>query len=415
MRIDLQLTSTSLIAAFICESLPVPSPVFPVVHSATEVSLHTCATCNESSCSRHEGALPPVTWNRPSPVTAFLVDAHWPEFDLYLQKTRLADDWLFLPLSSKIAQGVRLPQYAWLTEGFAHVRTFPLQTFLRSVKVRRLSSQGAARQTELLRTSAVAARAMAARVPYGASHLVVDQTLLPALWQSGSLGGRTFDVLLHRLPIHLLHQRLDHVAACWPQSPTAADFRASSVVVEAEREALAAARHVITPHCELAGIFADRAIKLDWQLPSDSLPHPLALQTDGETPRLLFPGPTAARKGAYVLREALRGMDLELVWRGSELEGTEFWQSLPNRRLAASSKHRDGTPPTRITAVVQPSYLEHQPRLLLRALAAGIPVITTLHSGLDPHPKLHIIDPQDQDSLQAVLQSEITSARSLLR
>lgn len=45
------------------------------------------------------------------------------------------------------------------------------------------------------------ARIYARRIPYTATHLVVSQNLLPHLWREGALAGRTFDVLMTRLPL----------------------------------------------------------------------------------------------------------------------------------------------------------------------------------------------------------------------
>ena len=84
---------------------------------------------------------------------------------------------------------------------------------------------------------------------------------------------------------------------------------------------------------------------------------------------ILFPASALGRKGAYELRAALSGLDAELVVAGGATEHDgAFWDGLKVRRL-------DGRMPERLAAVVLPAVVEHQPRALLRALAAGIPVI----------------------------------------
>ncbi len=384
LRIDLRLTATELIATFVTDITEKPRPTFALVESPVHLA-ETCATCHETNCSRHQ---PAALIDAES--TAFLVDSFTPEFDRYIQATRTPGDHLVQPID-----GTRwhLPQYGWSTAGFNSIETFPVTTLIRSLRMRKLSQQGAARQTEAIRSSALLASHMAKRIPHTVSHIVVEQTLLSALWESGCLGGRTFDVLMRRLPMRLLQQRLDAVAARWPQSPTAADFRASSHHLDLEEEALSCARRLITPHHELAALFPGRAIVRDWITPSGG---GFTLQTDGQIPRFFFPGPVAARKGAYLLREALEGMPVELLWRGSELEGPNFWGTLPNRRVPL--------PDQSIAAVVQPAFLEDQPRTLLRALACGVPVIATAASGLPPLPGVTLIDPSDPASLRATLQ-----------
>ena len=59
---------------------------------------------------------------------------------------------------------------------------------------------------------------------------------------------------------------------------------------------------------------------LDWDLPRG------AQRTPGE--RIVFPGPTVARKGAYELRAAARQLGLTIVPLGSELEGPGFWEGV---------------------------------------------------------------------------------------
>ena len=94
------------------------------------------------------------------------------------------------------------------------------------------------------------------------------QNLLPYLWRTGYLAGRTFDVLMTSLPMNTLHEVLDDAARRHPDSPTLSDFRAPREIVEAEREALDRARRVVTPHREIARRFGARALLLPWVVPS---------------------------------------------------------------------------------------------------------------------------------------------------
>ena len=56
-----------------------------------------------------------------------------------------------------------------------------------------------------------------------------------------------------------------------------------------------------------------------------------------------------------------------------------------------------------VFAVVLPAHVEHAPRLLLRALACGLPVIATPACGLVAAPGLEIVEAGDVSGLRAAL------------
>jgi hypothetical protein len=93
--------------------------------------------------------------------------------------------------------------------------------------------------------------ATARKIPVECTHLVISQNLLPFLYESGVLGGRTFDVLMTRLPFEKLHERLDAAFSTHQGSATLRDFRASEKLVTLENKALTLARNIITPHSEI--------------------------------------------------------------------------------------------------------------------------------------------------------------------
>ncbi len=320
----------------------------------------SCETCGMISCFRHPSAagLPQ------SAITAWVVDAFQPEHASYVEANRAPGDQLLLPLDSR---RWRVGPYRWPGAGFARVHEAPWQVLRRSWVSRRLASQGAARQRALLRMDEQLAGAFERRLPALATHLVISQNLLPWLWQSGALGGRTFDVLMTRLPMNELERVLDEAAAARPQSPTLADFRAPSSVATAEKEALAAAKHWITPHTGIAALAGDRARPLAWSIPGG--------REVRRGTKLVFPASTLGRKGAWELREALRELRLPLVLGGPVLEGSGFWDGIET--TPASADWLDGA-----AAVVLPAWVEHQPRRLLQAVAAGVPVIASAACGL---------------------------------
>jgi hypothetical protein len=121
-----------------------------------------------------------------------------------------------------------------------------------------------------------------------------------------------------------------------------------------------------------------RAHKLAWHWPDPPTPRPAAISD--APPLVLFPGPTAGRKGAYELRAAAAALGFRLRVVGADLEGAGFWQGVPTERLP-----RAATPDAMlagVSLVCAPSHVEGAPRLLLRAARAGVPVVASKACGL---------------------------------
>jgi hypothetical protein len=234
------------------------------------------------------------------------------------------------------------------------------------------------------------AEGFAKRLPAFATHVVVSQNLLPFLWKGGYLGGRTFDVLMTRLPMRELQRTLDRAAAAHPESATLADFRAPEDLVRAETEALAAARQWITPHSAIAKLAESRAVKLAWDLPK------AAKATRGEW--LVFPASTLGRKGAWELRSVARKMNQPVRLRGPVLEQADFWNGVHTEE--AGEEWLAGA-----KAVVLPAWVEHQSRRLLRAVAAGVPVIASEACGLEGVPGVTTIPAEDEKALLEAVRS----------
>jgi hypothetical protein len=356
-----------------------------------DVRAHSCHSCGMEACFRHRDLAAKPNTPLPQGRTAFLVDEKTPEFARYLEETHRSDDLLGIPLD-----GLRWkrPQYAWQQEGYAQVTTATAETLARAFAARRLGRYGAARLQAQLDGAETLARRFAHALTTDVNHLCVSQTLLPFLWREGYLGGRTFDVLMTRLPLETLHHRLEAAAEAHPErAGTLTEFRAPQWLVEAEAAALAAANRLITPHREIAAQFPGHALPLDWSLP-------IAKPTTWGN-AIAFPGPTAARKGAYELREVARACDLEVVLLGNELEGEDFWKGVRTRRATPASGQNwlEG-----VGVVVQPALLEDRPRLLLTALAAGIPVIATPACGLGDLPNVLTVPFGNSGALQAAIQ-----------
>lgn len=378
-RIEAYLTKNELVVR-ICSLAGKNRILLPLAPSAKGKRANSCATCGQEQCHHwHE-----VERQEGTASTAFLVDQWLPEYGPVLDELA-AEAILFRPLDGR---RWKRSKYAWPVNGFARTREFTILALRRAFIQRRLAEQGAARQQALLAASQELAKAYAQALPFEVRHLVVSQSLLPFLWREGVLGGRTFDVLMSRLPMDEIHYRLDAVAAKHPERRLLSDFRAPDDIVSAESEALAASSRQITAHAEVA-----RACNSPWLLP-----WPESGKLEWSPGRaIVFPGPTVARKGAYEVREAARALGLKVVLLGSELEGPMFWEGVQTRRASRGDKLEG------VLAVVQPAVLEDRPIFLLKAHASGCPVICTSACGL---PVGHMdIRPDDPEGLIAALQT----------
>ncbi len=92
------------------------------------------------------------------------------------------------------------------------------------------------------------------------------------------------------------------------------------------------------------------------------------------------------------MREAALRLDLEFAVTGASIEGSDFWQG-------TKARVRSGSPLEDCALLVSPAWVEDQQRIILRALAAGIPVLATTASGIPEQPGLTLIPPGDSDSL----------------
>ncbi len=386
LRIEAELTSDTLIVRLRGMQVDIPPAglkSLPLVNLALNEQQASCQSCHATDCIRKLTISSTV---KKFGRTAYLVDEYWAEFDRYLQQQRTSQDLLLLPLDGK---RWHKPNYNWTQTGFGNVSKATIATLLRSIASRNIPIQGSSRQQILLSQDAKLAAQFSKSLTFDVTHLVVMQNLLPDLWESGALGGRTFDVLMTRLPIADLQAQLTAAHQRYPESPTLGDFRADRKLLKLEREALQSARKIITPHRQIAALFPDRAIVLDWQFP-ELISPPVRGQ------KILFPSATLGRKGAYELRSIFQESDLELTVLKPFLEGQDFWNGANIAEIDRLSL--DG-----VSLVILPAHIEHKPRFLLRAIACGIPVIATAACGLGEMTGLTIIPVGDVDALRSAI------------
>jgi hypothetical protein len=342
----------------------------------------TCTDCGVKNCFRHVRSINAKS----SGKSAFLIEECWPEFNEFANQVKAATDELFIPWHSKHFH--LLPRYDWDTIGYSKIVTANLKTVLSSLKARvGLAEHLPAIAVQIHRSHELAGY-YSQRLSPEISRLYVAQTLLPFLWRSGDLGGRHFSVLMTRWPLNVLHEKLDDLVRRFPQRGTFAEFRAPDWMVEAESEALEHADTVVTPHASIAALFPRKIQRLDWKLPGT------IQNRRGEC--IVFPGPTVARKGAYEVRQSLKGVKEKLLVLGNNLESEDFWLGLNLSGPGKDWIHQ-------ALLVVQPAFIENAPRPLLRALSAGIPVIATPECGIASHRRLILVPSGDQEALKLAL------------
>jgi glycosyltransferase involved in cell wall biosynthesis len=122
-----------------------------------------------------------------------------------------------------------------------------------------------------------------------------------------------------------------------------------------------------------------------------------------EKPVIIFPASTVGRKGCYELREALRGLDVKIVAMGPDIEGVDFWEGFDVERGGAGWMET-------ADLVVLPAFVEHRPRRLLQAAAAGIPVIASSACGVENISGIETIEAGYAVALRTVILSALRSA-----
>jgi hypothetical protein len=329
-----------------------------------------CATCGQTACFR----------NAPQPSDApaangravVLAGTLTPEHAEFLARTQPHAE----RLVARVGTGSRLRRRA---------RT----------AIQRLRRWPPARRA--LAAAGAEAHAAAARLRPEHLDLYVDQAWLPFLWQRGVLAGRRVHVLMQALPMNRIQAELDRAARRHPDEPTLRDFRADGALVEAERRALDAATQWIGAHAQAMALAGGKGHALPWRTPP--IVASKATATAPRALRVLFPASSLVRKGALELASALQGMPVELLLPMRDGGEPARWGTIPLRRVALGE---DTLPQCDVVAL--PAWVEHQPRVLLAAIARGVPVIATAACGLGTVPGWIDVPAGDVDALRAQLQ-----------
>lgn len=386
-RIEARLTDSQLIILFKSTSVG-NSPDQSTVISQPVSSLNDCYSCGNTSCFKHPTGK--IAENK-SGTTVYILDEQWPEYEHYLTQT-ISQNTLVL-VTSHNNRWLKSKRYQWsFPKGTTH-KSVNFTALRRAIQLRLAVYKKRNPFEAALKTDQLIAARLIKQVPIDCTHLVIAQSLLPFCWKSGLLGGRIVDVLMTRLPIKTLHERLDKAHTQHPESSTLADFRAPNWLLEAENSALTQAQYIITPHTEIAAIFQNKSRLLDWQLPE------VAKQTSGNL--LLFPASSLGRKGAYLVKQLVRELDLSIAVSGTATDHVGFWEECSVHQHAGLKN---------VGLVLYPTYIEHQPRLLLRALAMGIPVITTTAAGIPAQKGVTVLSIGDYEGLKKAVVLECEKA-----
>lgn len=339
--------------------------------------INDCYSCGTTSCHLHPNKVEQV---RKSLVTAYILDEKWVEYDDYISRNVNPEDVFILPLKkNRLFDTSRYQWKSGKNNSKVYLNYFG---FYRALVFRLLKSKRNVFELSLQLDEKLA-KAAAKKIPINAKHIVVSQNLLPFLYESGAFGGRTFDVLMNRLPLKDLHARLNFAHAIYENSKTLNDFRAPNQLVELEDEALTKARKIISPHAEIHEIFNQKIEKLSWTVNKSET-------SKGQ--KILFPASSLARKGAYEVRRLAKELNLSLVVSGNELEGNNFWEGISIEKFNGTFDE--------IGLVLFPTYIGNHPRQLLKAVSKNIPIVTTTASGLCTAPFVKIVNIGDYEAFK---------------
>lgn len=371
-RIEVKLTSDKLIVSFKSKYKNNNTTNSEFVTKPSSI-INDCYSCGNFGCFKHPDR---SSVKQEIATTAFILDEKWIEFDTYIQSIITASDTYIVPLKKN--KLIKTNRYSWSGINSVKTKATTLQGMYRAIKLR-YTSKNKNNVFELsLILDAKIAKAMAKLIPIDATHLVISQNLLPFIYETGVLGGRTFDVLMTRLPMQNIHKKLDFAYSKHPKSSTLNDFRADKRLIKLENEALAKAQKIITPHTEIAKIFNNKAEKLQWYIKEEK-----QKQNQSKAGKVLFPASAIGRKGAFEVRKLAKELKLSLVILEGKNEEENFWEDINIEKFNGNFNA--------IKLVIYPTYIEHQPRLILKAIAKGVPVITTIASGLESFENIKII------------------------
>jgi len=390
IRIEVDLTAEQLIVKFKGFKQQKQHLSHSNIELRTSSILNDCYSCGNVECFRYPSS---KTKNSQEESTTFVLDEKWPEHETYVNSIASTKDNFIVPFGR--VPRFNIPRYTWQTVSKGTISSFPVLALKRAISIRLTNRFKGNLPSTYLKYDQAIVSAVKSKVPVETNHIVISQNLLPYAWKAGLLWGRTFDVLMTRLPMQTIQERLDSAFNKYAESRTLNDFRADAELVNLESIALTRARYIITPHTEIAGIFSQKSHQLKWKTP------PIQAESRKGT-RILYPGASLARKGAYEVRQLAYELNLSIVLSGHTFECEAFWQGI-------DIHHASGDLFDDVALVIMPAYIENQPRLLIKALSYGIPVIATTACGLPEMDNLTIVPLGDYEALKSAILEKINA------
>ena len=387
-RIETELTTDKLIVSFRSrqKNEKATNKDFDLRNSS---KLNDCYSCGNLACFKHPDR---SSKKQEISTTTYILDEKWPEFDSYIQSIVTPKDRFIVPLKKN--KLLKSDRYAWAACNSSKTYQTLFQGVYRAIQLR-LASKAKNNVFELmLHLDKKIGIAASKKIPVDSSHVVISQNLLPFIYKTGVLGGRTFDVLMTRLPFEKLHERLDYAYSIHNQSLTLKDFRASQYLVDLENKALTKARKIISPHSEIAEIFKNKIDRLEWNFPNIK-------STISAGSKVLFPASAVGRKGAYEIKRLAKELNLNLTVSGRVLEGENFWEGITTDQFKGDYEE--------IGLIVYPTFIENQPRQILRAISNGIPVITTTACGLDNQNNIKVFEIDELEGIKNEIKKALST------
>lgn len=352
-----------------------------------------CLTCDQTRCFRHAGR-PRADAGR----AAVLLNDRHPELSRWLETQALDADWM-VPWVRP-----RLRSRAWVVPPGARAETAVWPCWKRIVRQRLHRGEGAARQAGRAEAALDLAEHYARRLRPEHTELVVAQDLLVPLWRGGALGGRRYAVYVHELPASELQARLDAAATAHPHAESLRDFRVDAAASRDEWSALAGARTLLTAHHEVHRVLLNAGLRpelLPWAV-QPAVPRKVARRTG--PPTLTLASSALARKGAIEVASVARTLGARVLILGSPPSDVTVWEGVQWSAVGYASDWI-----ARCDVVLLPAYVEHQPRALLQALAASLPVVGSAACGLGPRPGVTEVRPGDVHALEAAVRKALAS------
>lgn len=378
-RIEAELTADKLIVRFKSQQKN-QKPTLKDFEARNSNKLNDCYSCGNFSCFKHTDR---TSKKQEISTTTFILDEKWPEFDEYVQSIVTPKDNFIVPI--KRNKWLKSNRYSWRALNLKNTSQTLWRGIYRAFTLRMATKSKNNVFELMLSLDKKIAVAASKKISIDSSHLVISQNLLPFIYETGVLGGRTYDVLMTRLPFEKLHERLDYAYSIHPKSPTLKDFRASAYLIDLENQALTKARKIISPHSEIAEIFKNKVERLEWKLPKGN-----PISRKGK--KVLFPASAVGRKGAYEIKSLAKELNFQLTVSGRVLEGDNFWGNLNPEPFNGDYNE--------IGLIVYPTYIENQPRQILKAISKGVPVITTIACGLDNHENIKVFKLEDSEGIK---------------